>query len=147
MNMEKTIVSWRKISNMCASIVQQLKDKYPNALDYNIIGLSRGGLVPSVIISNLLNIRKVYALGLRSYKDQQKTDAEIYQVPDLASMQKIILIDDISDTGESFKQISEMLVGKEVITVSLFLKDKTVFVPNIYAKKVKNDSWVVFPWE
>lgn len=145
--MEKTIITWRKVLSLCAKISVKLKDKYPNALDYNIIGLSRGGLIPAVILSNMLNIRKVYALGLRSYKDQEKSDTEIYQIPDLTSMSKIILIDDISDTGESFKQTNEMLVGKDVITVSLFLKDKTKFIPNVYGKKVKNEQWVVFPWE
>lgn len=145
--MEKTIVTWRKAMTICTKLVEKLKDKYPNVLDYNIIGLSRGGLIPAVIMSNMLNIRKVYALGLRSYKDQEKSDTEIYQVPDLVSMSKIILIDDISDTGESFKQINEMLVGKEVITVSMFLKDKTKFIPNVYGRKVKNEHWVVFPWE
>ena len=145
--MQKTQVSWRSVTTLCNSLANDLKDKHPNALDFNIIGLSRGGLIPAVVISNMLNIRKVYALGLRSYKDQHKAEAEIYQVPDLASMQKIILIDDISDTGESFKQITEMLVGKEIITVSLFLKDKTAFVPDLYAKKVKSNKWVVFPWE
>lgn len=145
--MEKTIVTWRKVMSICSKIVVKLKDKYPNIVDYNIVGLSRGGLVPSVIISNMLNIRKVHALGLRSYKDQEKSDTEIYQVPDMSSMTKIVVIDDISDTGESFKQINEMLVGKDVITVSLFLKDKTCFVPDVFGRKVKNDQWVVFPWE
>ena len=145
--MEKTIVTWRKAMSLCSRIVGQLKDRYPNVVDYDIIGLSRGGLIPSVIISNMLNIRKVYALGMRSYTEQEKTDTEVYQVPDILSMRKILLIDDISDTGESFKQTSEMLVGKEVITVSLFFKDKTIFVPNVFGKKVKNNNWVVFPWE
>ncbi|NBW57287.1 hypothetical protein EBR43_05795 [bacterium] len=145
--MEKTIVTWRKVMSLCSNIVAQLKDKYPNVVDYDIVGLSRGGLVPGVIISNMLNVRQMHALGMRSYADQEKTETHVYQVPDIASMRKILLIDDISDTGESFKQTHEMLVNKEVITVSLFLKEKTKFVPNVYGKKVKHDQWVVFPWE
>lgn len=145
--MEKKIVTWRKTMSLCAKVVEKLKDRFPNILDYDIVGLSRGGLVPSVIISNMLNIRKVYSLGLRSYKDHKKSDSEIYQVPDLSSMSRILIVDDISDTGESFKQITEMLAGKDIITASLFLKDKTEFIPNIYGSKVKNEQWVVFPWE
>jgi xanthine phosphoribosyltransferase len=145
--MEKTIVTWKNIMSMCSKIVEQLKDKYPNIVDYDIMGLSRGGLVPSVIISNMLNIRKVYSVGLKTYTEQEKTTAELYQVPDLSSMNKILLVDDISDTGESFLQTKEMLVNKEVVTASLFLKNKTKFVPDIVAKKANNDSWVVFPWE
>jgi xanthine phosphoribosyltransferase len=145
--MEKTIVTWRNIMSMCSKIVEQLKDIYPNIVDYDIMGLSRGGLVPSVIISNMLNIRKVYSVGLKTYTEQEKTTAELYQVPDLSSMNKILLVDDISDTGESFLQTKEMLVNKEVVTASLFLKNKTKFIPDIVARKANNDSWVVFPWE
>lgn len=146
--MEKTIVSWRSIVSLCTKIVEELKDRYPNILDYEIVGLSRGGLIPSVIISNMLNIRKVYSIGLRTYADHEKaSNAEIYQVPDISSMQKILLIDDISDSGDSFISIKEMLVNKEVATVSLFLKKRTKFIPDVYAKKAKDASWIVFPWE
>lgn len=146
--MEKTIVSWRSIMSLCTEIVKELKDKYPNILDYEIVGLSRGGLIPSVIISNMLNIRKVYSIGLRTYADQEKaSNAELYQVPDISSMQKILLIDDISDSGDSFISIKEMLVNKEVVTASLFLKKRTKFVPDVYAKKAKDETWIVFPWE
>ena len=146
--MEKTIVSWKSIMSHCIKIVKELKDRYPNILDYEIVGLSRGGLIPSVIISNMLNIRKVYSIGLRTYADQEKaSNAEIYQVPDISSMQKILLIDDISDSGDSFISIKEMLVNKEVVTVSLFLKKRTKFIPDIYSKKAKDASWIVFPWE
>jgi xanthine phosphoribosyltransferase len=146
--MEKTIVSWRGIMSLCTKIVEQLKDKQPNILDFEIVGLSRGGLIPSVIISNMLNIRKVYSVGLRTYADQEKaSNAELYQVPDISSMQKILLIDDISDSGDSFISIKKMLVNKEVITASLFLKKRTKFIPDVYAKKAKDESWIVFPWE
>ena len=145
--MDKTVVTWRRIMSLCRGIVAKLKDAYPNVSDCSIIALSRGGLVPGVIIGNMLNIRKVHALGMRSYAEQEKTQTEIYQVPDIASMRRILLIDDISDTGESFAQTQDMLVHKEVITVSLFLKDKTKFVPHVFGKKVKNEQWVVFPWE
>jgi len=146
--MEKTIVSWRSIMSLCSRIVRELKDRYPNTLDYEIVGLSRGGLIPSVIISNMLNIRKVYSIGLRTYADQEKaSNAEVYQVPDISSMQKILLIDDISDSGDSFISIKKMLENKDVVTASLFLKKRTKFIPDVYAKKAKDESWIVFPWE
>lgn len=145
--MEKTKVTWRGVMTLCGKIVKKLKDKYPNVLDYEVVGLSRGGLIPAVIISNMLNIRKVYSIGLKSYVEQEKSHAELYQVPNFSEMSKVLLIDDISDTGDSFLHCKEMLVNKDLITASLFLKEKTKFVPDIIGKKVVNDNWVVFPWE
>jgi len=145
--MDKHLVEWRTVSNICGSIVERLKDSYPDILDYSIIGLSRGGLVPSVIMSNMLNVRKVYSIGVMSYDGQDKKKLQIYQIPALESLQKILLVDDISDSGDSFNEIRDMLPDKEIRTVSLFVKDKTNHIPDVYGNRVARDTWVVFPWE
>lgn len=147
MELEKLNISWRGIMSLCTKIVKKLKDKYPNILDYEIIGLSRGGLIPAVIISNMLNIRKVYSIGLKTYTNEEKDHFELYQVPEISKMEKILLIDDISDSGDSFHTTKEMLVGKTVVTTSLTLKHKTKFKPDVFGKAVKDNVWVVFPWE
>jgi len=147
MELEKTIITWRGVSTLCNKLVKELKDKFPNITDFEIIGLSRGGLIPSVIISNLLNIRKVYSLGLKSYTQEEKDHFEIYQIPEISSMDKILLIDDISDTGDSFAAAKEIMVGKTVVTASLTLKNKTKFKPDVYGRVIKDNIWVVFPWE
>ena len=132
--MDKKIIKWREIVSLCGKVVSKLKDNHPDILDYRIMGITRGGLIPAVIISNMLNIRKVYSL-------------EIYQVPEMSSIEKVLLIDDISDSGTTLKLTSEMMSGKEVVTASLFLKHKTTFTPNVYGTVVPDDLWVVFPWE
>jgi len=143
----KTLYTWYSICSRCEKIVKELKEKYTDIMDYEIVGISRGGLVPAVIIGNLLGIRKVYSLGLKTYKDQEKEGAEIYQVPDLANNNKILLIDDISDTGESFEIVKKLYSHKELITVSIYMKEKTRFIPDVVGENVDNDVWVVFPWE
>jgi len=143
----KTLYTWYSICSRCEKIVKELKEKYTDIMDYEIVGISRGGLVPAVIIGNLLGIRKVYSLGLKTYKDQEKEGAEIYQVPDLANNNKILLIDDISDTGESFEIVKKLYSHKELITVSVYMKEKTNFVPDIVGENIDNNIWVVFPWE
>lgn len=139
--------AWHGVYPRCEKIARELKEKYTDIMDYEIVGISRGGLVPAVIISNLLGIRKVHSLGLKTYKDQEKEAAEIYQVPDLANINKIILIDDISDTGESFTIAKKLYCHKELVTVSVYMKEKTKFVPDVVGDNVDNDVWVVFPWE
>jgi len=143
----KTLYTWYSICSRCEKIVKELKEKYTDIMDYEIVGISRGGLVPAVIISNLLGIRKVYSLGLKTYKDQEKENAEIYQIPYLANNNKILLIDDISDTGESFEIVKKLYSHKELITVSVYMKEKTKFVPDIVGENIDNNIWVVFPWE
>jgi len=143
----KTLYTWHDIYQRCENIVKELKQKYADIMDYEIVGISRGGLVPAVIISNLLGIRKVYSLGLKTYKEQEKDNAEIYQVPYLANNNKILLIDDISDTGESFIIVKKLYSHKQLVTVSVYMKEKTKFVPDIVSESVDNNTWIVFPWE
>jgi xanthine phosphoribosyltransferase len=143
----KILYTWYSIYPRCEKIVKELKEKYADIMDYEIVGISRGGLVPAVIISNLLGIRKVYSLGLKTYKDQEKEGAEIYQMPDLANNNKILLIDDISDTGESFIIVKNLYGHKELVTASIYMKEKTRFVPDVVGEHIDNDVWVVFPWE
>lgn len=143
----KTLYTWHDIHQRCEKIVKELKERYTDITDYEIVGVSRGGLVPAVVISNLLGIRKVYSLGLKTYKDQEKDSAEIYQVPYLADSNKILLIDDISDTGESFIIVKKLYSHKQLVTVSVYMKQKTKFVPDIVGESVDNNTWVVFPWE
>jgi len=143
----KTLYAWHGVYPRCEKIVKELKEKYTDIMNYEIVGISRGGLVPAVIISNLLGIRKVYSFGLKTYKDQEKDSAEIYQVPDLAYSNKVLLIDDISDTGDSFTIAKKLYSHKQLITVSVFMKEKTKFVPDIVGDTVDNNVWVVFPWE
>jgi xanthine phosphoribosyltransferase len=131
----------------CDKIVKDLKEKYTDILEYEVVGISRGGLVPAVIISNLLGIRKVHSFGLKTYKDQEKDSAEIYQLPNLTYNNKILLIDDISDTGDSFTIAKKLYSHKQLVTVSLYMKQRTKFVPDIVGENVDNSTWVVFPWE
>jgi len=143
----KILYAWHGVYPRCEKIAKELKEKYANITDYEIVGISRGGLVPAVIISNLLGIRKVHSLGLKTYKDQEKDGVEIYQVPDLANNNKILLIDDISDTGESFAIAKKLYGHKELVTASVYMKEKTKFVPDVVGDHIDNNIWAVFPWE
>jgi xanthine phosphoribosyltransferase len=143
----KTLYTWHEIHQRCEKIVKELKEKYTDIMDYEIVGISRGGLVPAVVISNLLGIRKVFSLGLKTYKEQEKDNAEIYQIPYLAYSNKILLIDDISDSGESFIIVKKLYSHKQLVTVSVYMKEKTKFIPDIVGENVDNNTWIVFPWE
>ena len=63
------------------------------------------------------------------------------------NMKKIILIDDLADTGNSFNTALKMLEGKDVTTATLFKKDKSTYDPTCYAKNISSDYWLDFPWK
>lgn len=120
---KKHYYSWQDIEKMCVQIVTQMyADNWRP--DY-IVGLTRGGNVPTTIISNMLDIRcealKVSlrddtvgpesnlwmaedAFGYVSLEDREFTQGENCAVE---ARKNILIVDDINDTGATFNWIKE----------------------------------------
>ena len=133
--MTKIRYDWKMIEVMCEDIANQVRDSH---YDY-IYGLPRGGLIPAVMISHLLNIPMIRNLPSAD------------QLP--FHFNRILVIDDIVDSGGT---ISDFICGVRIFdhdspidVASLFWrKDVASFKPNYYAATVDNkDVWIFFPWE
>lgn len=151
MEFRAKIVSWDDIERWCTTLREKIKGEYhPDT----IIGLSRGGLVPARILSDSLLIKDLYAVktehwgitatmdGKTVLKDTGKLDI---------SGKKVIVVDDITDTGESMKVATAFLAGmnpKEIRTATMLHITHSNVVPDYYAEKVdsKEWTWFTFPW-
>lgn len=141
------ILSWEDISRDSKLLAEKIKH-------YNIssiIGLGRGGLIPAVIIANMLGVQKVYNIGAFSYKNIIRQDTlHVYQyVPkDMAlGNDTVLIIDDLVDSGKTFKELAENFTLCKFRTATLYVKPKTAYYPDYYVSEVSNDDWIVFPWE
>jgi len=115
-----------------------------------IVGLSRGGLTPGVMISHWMNkpFKPVQA-ALRDFAEWEdylprKTD------------ERVLIVDDICDSGETFEKISEHIHKNnskcDVRFASLWWNNENEanFEPHYYVQEIaKNteDIWLVFSWE
>jgi xanthine phosphoribosyltransferase len=146
--------SWNYIDKACANIAKQWQWKIPR-----IVGISRGGLIPATLIAKHLGASEVYSVGLKSYSDDsayatRKPKPDVYQdiqynCPRLSRGEPVLLVDDISDMGNTLEYVcANMFEGSTPLrTATLFIKDKTQFVPDIFHAKVPDSQWVIFPWE
>jgi xanthine phosphoribosyltransferase len=148
--------SWRYIDSACKAIADQWTLPTPQ-----VIGISRGGLIPATLIAKHLNAGEVYSVGLKSYDNDshhaKRRDVPIvYQninrVSALERTEPILIVDDISDEGKTLKYltgpgISNIGQAPHIATATIFIKDKTIFTPDMYHLKVPNEQWVIFPWE
>ena len=69
----------------------------------------------------------------------------------MANKLKVLLVDDIAETGDTLKAISDIILSQykvsELKTVTLGANtDKCKFYPDFYVFEEKG-GWVVFPWE
>ncbi len=114
-----------------------------------VISINRGGAVASRILSDLLDL-SMGAFAMSSYigvRNQKKL--EITQPLNLSiEKQKVLLVDEICDTGQTFKVARDHVAGlepREIKTATLYQKKTADFRPDHWVELV--DKWIVFPYE
>jgi len=116
-----------------------------------IVGVSRGGWLPARILSDLLENPKLANITAEFYMGTTKIRRKpIITQPVSVSVKdkKILLVDDVADTGESLKLVNSHLKedgASEIKIVTLYRKPWSLIVPDYYAKETC--LWIVFPWE
>jgi len=129
--------------------VKKIGDNISSEVD-SIIAISRGGLTLAHFLGEYLNIRQVYSINTISYNGETKLDRiQIFGIPNLANSKNVIVVDDISDSGRTLKNVMHTLETEypkiKFSTATIFYNEKTIFKPNIYIRK--SDKWIDFFWE
>jgi hypoxanthine phosphoribosyltransferase len=120
--MTKRKIDWYYLHVMC----KKLAEKVRHAKFKGVAGIARGGLIPAVIISHHLNI---------PYLTTYPVNADVYDV---------LVIDDIVDSGKTFKQVLEGQEHRRF--ASLFVnKNKCNYYPDFFVEETTD--WIVFPYE
>lgn len=115
-----------------------------------ILFIARGGTTMAHFLAMNTGIRKMYAVNTRSYEGQKKLGAPMVdELPSLTGASKIMVADEIVDTGETLKVVVEKLKAAypkvEFKTVSLFQRESAVIKADYYLHLT--DEWVEFFWE
>lgn len=143
------IPSWTRIYSFLLNLAKTIqKDKFRADV---IIGVLRGGCLPARILSDLLENTKLAIIAVEFYTGTTKIRRKpIITQPVSVSVKdkKILLVDDVADTGESLKLVNKHLKeagASEIKVVTIYRKPWSSIVPDYYAKDTC--LWIVFPWE
>lgn len=114
-----------------------------------IVAIARGGLSIANILSDILHL-PVSSFTVSTYNNMEKLAHPelVYGVAQEIKGKRVLLLDDIADTGETLEFGKRYLLecgAEDVTTVSLFFKHSSRIVPDCYAKQVS--EWVIFPFE
>jgi len=126
--------------------IKNLKLQKPDA----IIAIARGGLTFAHHLSQKLDIRDVFSINAISYEGNKKVeDIKIFNIPNLDKYKNILIVDDISDSGDTFIKVLNILKNrypeKTFKTISLFYKPTSKYKPDIYLHTA--NEWINFFWE
>ncbi len=147
--METTVLSWQQVHEMGDALARRIEASGFKP-DY-LVGIAVGGLIPLALIAENLGMRDILTISANSYDGMQQGELNIRYLPvaDLRG-KKILLVDEIAETGETLKQLSSILRNHyqtgEVKTATLAINmTKCHFRPDFVV--FEDDKWIVFPWE
>ena len=116
-----------------------------------LVALATGGLTLSRAMKDYLHIKKISSLQIHFYTDigkSAKTPIIRESIGTNVEGERILIFDDINDTGGSLRtacQYLQMRGAKEVVTATTFQKPVTTFPSDYYAQE--SSDWVIFPDE
>ena len=148
-NIEYDVPTWNQIYEMLLCQAQEILAQgfRPDI----VVGIARGGLIPARIIADLLETSEFATIQIEFYVGINQTKAEpTLKHPTTTRLadKRVLLVDDIADSGESLKLAETYLQQQgtsEVKTATLYLKTKSITTPDFYEKQTTN--WVMFPWD
>lgn len=147
--MKFEVPTWDEIYEMLLSLAEKIqRDNFRPDL---IVGVCRGGWPPARVMSDLLGNPKLANISVEFYVDVAETKnkpvlTQSITVP--VEGKKILILDDVADTGKTLKLVKEHLFSRgaeEVRIATIYYKPWSIVVPDYYEKETKR--WVVFPWE
>lgn len=146
------LVGWDEIADWCSDLGRMIADSgyRPDA----VIGMARGGWVPARLVSDELLTKGLMSLKTQHWGVTASKDGTARLVGSLQediSGKDILVVDDITDTGDSLRLAFEhasSLSPRTVKTATMLHISHSNFVPDFYAKEVvkENWTWFIFPW-
>ena len=156
---DKMIVDWDEYKNIVEKLAIQIHNKYNPTV---LIGIMRGAAPIIDILSRILKLPIAYIV-IQSYSGQGMEDQqgqlmfarEISSLANNKDFKKVLLIDDLSDTGLTLNKSIEWLKNyaptksyiKEIKTACLWKKKSSSFKPDFCPVKLDSDPWIVQPTE
>tara|TARA_B100000700_G_scaffold242367_1_gene269961 strand:+ start:72 stop:596 length:525 start_codon:yes stop_codon:yes gene_type:complete len=156
---EKLIVTWEEYNRTVEKLAIQIHES--NYKPTILVGIMRGAAPMIDVLSRIFKLKCAY-LAVESYsgKGIEDEQGDIVFSREMSSIApnmggRILLCDDLSDTGITFNKSINWLnqygpiKGKidEIKTATLWKKKKSTFEPDFCAVKLDENPWIVQPFE
>jgi len=141
-------VSWDQFHRDARALAWRLAGAGPFE---GLVTVTRGGLVPAAIVARELDLRMIETVCIASYHDY-KTQGGLKVLktvaPEIAQLDagaRILIVDDLVDTGATAKLVREMLPKAHFATV--YAKPLGRPMVDTFITEVSQDTWIYFPWD
>ncbi|MDD8024820.1 MAG: xanthine phosphoribosyltransferase [Paracoccaceae bacterium] len=142
-------VSWDQLHRDARALAWRLDGKGPDDGAWKaVVGITRGGLVPAMIVARELDIRVVDTISVKSYSHQDQREPMVTKSPQMDLMgdgEGILIVDDLVDTGKTLELVRKLFPKAQFATV--YAKPKGKPLVDTYVTEVSQDTWIFFPWD
>ena len=156
---EKLIINFNEYTKIVEKLAIQIHESYKPTV---LVGIMRGAAPIIDILSRILKLPIAYIViqsysgkGMEDKQGQLMFAREISSLATNEDFSKVLLIDDLSDTGLTLNKSIEWLKNygptkdyiKEVKTACLWKKKSSKFEPDFCSVRLSSDPWIVQPTE
>jgi xanthine phosphoribosyltransferase len=142
-------VSWDQFHRDARALAWRLADKGPFEA---IVCITRGGLVPAAIVARELGLRLIETICVASYEETTQGTLKVLKTvaPAIAAIgdgtgKGVLLVDDLTDTGNTAKVVRQMLPNAHFATV--YAKPAGAPLCDTFVTEVSQDTWIYLPWD
>lgn len=116
-----------------------------------VVAVSRGGLVPARIVSDVAGVDDVYSIkaSLWGVGGKVSDDVLLHRTELPVGGRKVLVVDDVVDSGLTLTKVVEyvkLFKPVDVRTAVLHVKPSSKYLPDYYVSKLDVWVWVVYPW-
>ena len=156
---DKLIITFEEYTKIVEKLAIQIHNNYKPTV---LVGIMRGAAPIIDILSRILKLPIAYIViqsysgkGIEDKQGQLMFAREISSLAKDQDFNKVLLIDELSDTGLTLNKSIEWLKNygptknyiKEVKTACLWKKKSSKFEPDFCSVKLDSDPWIVQPTE
>ena len=137
-------ISWDQLHRDARALAWRMEEQEWRA----VLAVTRGGLVPAMIVARELDIRTIDTISVKSYDWQEQSEAQVLKAPNDEMMgdgEGILIVDDLVDTGKTLELVRERFPNAHFATV--YAKPQGRPVVDTFITEVSQDTWIFFPWD
>lgn len=154
--MPNMIVTWANVAHDIWEIEDQIIQYRGHGYIEAIVGISRGGMIPAIMLAELFgvssdNVGMIRAVTYGPDNKQLPTNETRFHIDDwtnsLLQKTRTLIVDDIMDTRRTFDVIEKVAPLPLKCALKIKTNNHITSPPFFYGGKVHSDTWCVFPWE
>ena len=149
MTSEREIMSWEIFGDASRVLAQMVADDgYEPDM---ILSIARGGLLIGGALGYALSVKNVYTMNVEFYTgvdERLEVPRILPPAPDFVDVSdaKILIADDVADTGHTLRSVFDFCNGKVAEVRSAVLYEKSHSVVHCEYVWKRTDQWINFPW-